>query len=154
MKARALLLCALLLPGCAAGGSGTGTGGGPPADRSRFNGVYQARQHPSNTNSVSACRGRAREVWFVVEDGGIEMRTSRKRRNRRKLSLIGTVSADGSVAMRQADGGRSVVGRIQGDRFTASTVQDAQDLQAVQAGAKPPCAYRYEATRVESSSSK
>ncbi len=146
-----LLVCAFLL-GCAGGGVGGGGGSAAtPADRGRFNGLYQARQHPSGTNSASACRSRAREVWFAVEDGAIEMRTSRHRRNRRKLSLLGTVSADGSVAMRHADGGRSVVGRIEGDRFTASTVQEAQDLQAVQGGGKVPCDYRYEATRVESS---
>ncbi len=150
--AAASLACALLV-GCA--GSGAGGSGSPPAaaDRGRFNGLYQARQYPSGTNGVSNCRSRAREVWFAVEDGAIEMRTSRHRRNRRKLSLLGTVSADGSVAMRQADGGRSVVGRIEGDRLSAATVQDAQDLQAVQAGGKPPCAYRYEAIRRESSGS-
>ena len=150
--AAASLACALLLFGCAAG---TGTGGGGSAasapDRGRFNGLYRARQYPSGTNSASSCRSRAREIWFAVENGSIEMRNSRQRRNKRKLSLLGTVAADGSVAMRQVDGGRSVVGRIEGDRFTAATVQDAQDLQAVQAGASPPCAYRYDGGRVESS---
>ena len=153
--AAASLACALLLFGCAAG-SGIGGGGSVASapDRGRFNGLYRARQYPSGTNSASSCRSRAREIWFAVEDGSIEMRTSRQRRNRRKLSLLGTVSADGSVAMRQVDGGRSVIGRIEGDRFTAATVQDAQDLQAVQAGASPPCAYRYEGARVESSAPK
>jgi hypothetical protein len=150
----ASLACALLLFGCAAG---TGFGGGSAAsapDRGRFNGLYRARQYPSGTNSASSCRTRAREIFFAVENGSIEMRTSRQRRNKRKLSLLGTVAADGSVAMREVDGGRSVIGRIEGDRFTAATVQDAQDLQAVQAGASPPCAYRYEGTRVESSAPK
>ena len=155
--AAASLACALLLLlGCAAGTGFGGGGGGSSAsapDRGRFNGLYRARQYPSGTNSTSSCRSRAREIWFAVEDGSIEMRTSRQRRNKRKLSLLGTVSADGSVAMRQADGGRSVVGRIEGDRLSAATVQDAQDLQAVQAGGKPPCAYRYEAIRRESSGS-
>ena len=117
-------------------------------DRSgRFEGWYQGRQFPSSTNPLSACRSRAREVWFKVEDGNIEMRNNRHRRNRRKLSMLGTVSTDGSVAMRQGEGGRSVVGRIQNDRLTAATVQDAQDLQAVQSGGKAPCSYRYEASR-------
>ena len=154
--AAASLACALLLLGCAAGG-GSGGGGGSAAsapDRGRFNGLYRARQYPSGTNSTSSCRSRAREIWFAVEDGSIEMRTSRQRRNKRKLSLLGTVSANGSVAMRQADGGRNVIGRIEGERFTAASVQDRQDLQAVQAGASPPCAYRYEGTRVESSAAK
>ena len=143
----ALLACALLL-GCADGGTGGAAGGGPAmAERERFEGLYRGRQFPSDANGASACSGRAREVWFEVEDGAIEMHNSRHRRNRRKLGLLGTVSADGSVAMRQADGGRTVVGRIEGDRLTAATVQDAQDVQAVQAGGRPPCAYRYEATR-------
>ncbi|HYI81844.1 MAG TPA: hypothetical protein VEX11_01385 [Acetobacteraceae bacterium] len=139
-----LAYCAPLL-GCA--GSG-GPGAATATDRSgRFEGWYQGRQFPSNTNPHSACRSRAREVWFKVEDGNIEMRNNRHRRNRRKLSMLGTVSADGSVAMRQGEGGRSVVGRIQNDRLTAATVQDAQDLQAVQGGGRVPCSYRYEATR-------
>jgi len=156
-RAAALLACALLL-GCAGGGrSGGGTGDAPvpgggagPAamgERGRFQGLYQGRQFPSDTNSASNCRSRAREVWFEVEGGSIEMRNNRHRRNKRKLGLIGTGSPEGSVAMRQADGGRTVVGRIEGDRLTAATVQDGQDLQAVQAGGKPPCAYRFEATR-------
>lgn len=143
--AAALLACTLLF-GCA---GGAGSGGAPAAaDRGRPKDLYQGRQFPSGANSAAAaCRDRAREVWFEVEDGAIEMRNSRHRRNRRKLGLVGTVSADGSVAMREADGARAVVGRIEGDRLTAATVQDALDLQAVQAGGKQPCAYRYEATR-------
>ena len=150
--AAAVLACALLL-GCAGNGSIGGGGSAATTDRGRFDGWYQGRQFPSDTNSGSACRSWAREVWFGVENGAIEMRNSRHRRNRRKLGLLGTVSADGSVAMRQAEGGRSVVGRIEGDRLSAATVQDAQDLQAVQAGGRPSCAYRYEATRRSGSSS-
>ena len=150
----AALLACVLLSGCAGGGAGWGGVGGSAAmDRARFKGLYQGRQLPVSTNSALACRGRAREVWFEVEDGTVEMRNSRHRRNKRKLGLVGTVSADGSVAMRQADGSRSMVGRIEGERLTAATVQDAQDLQAVQAGGRPPCAYRYEATRVGASGS-
>jgi hypothetical protein len=140
----AVLACCAPLLGCA-GSGGPSTALAP--DRSgRFEGWYQGRQFPSSA-SASACRSRAREIWFKVEDGTIEMRNNRHRRNRRKLAMLGTVAADGSVAMRQGDGGRSVVGRIQNDRLTAATVQDAQDLQAVQSGGKPPCSYRYEATR-------
>lgn len=158
--AAALLACALLL-GCAGGGAGSraggeaggGDGGGGPAvaDRGRFKGLYKGRQFPSDTNNALACRGRTREVWFDVEGGTVEMRNSRHRRNRRKLGLVGTVSADGSVALRHADGGRTVVGRIEGDRLAATTVQDSQTVQAVQAGGKVPCAYRYDATRTGSS---
>ena len=141
----AVLACCAPLLGCA-GISGSGAALAP--DRSgRFEGWYQGRQFPSSTNPLSACRSRAREVWFKVEDGNIEMRNNRHRRNRRKLGMLGTVSTDGSVAMRQGEGGRSVVGRIQNDRLTAATVQDAQDLQAVQSGGKAPCSYRYEASR-------
>jgi len=148
----ALLACALLI-GCAGTGGGGAGGGGLNAalSKSRFNGLYQGRQFPSLTNSASACRSRAREIWFEVEDGTIEMRNSRHRRNKRKLGLVGTVSADGSVAMRQADGSRIVVGRIENDRLAAATVQDAQDVQVVQGGGKIPCAYRYEAARTGSS---
>lgn len=152
--AAALLACVLLL-GCSTGGVGVGggRGGAPAPDRGRFNGLYQGRQFPTATNSVAACRGRTREVWFEVENGTVEMRNARHRRNRRKLNMLGTVSADGSVAIRQAAGGRSVAGRIEGDRLTAATVQDAQDAQVIQSGGKAPCAFRYEATRVASSGS-
>ena len=148
-----LLSCALLfLFGCAGTGGGAGSGGPAAAvDKGRFNGLYQGRQFPSLTNSASACRSRAREVWFEVEDGTVEMRNSRHRRNWRKLGLVGTVSADGSVAMRQADGSRTIVGRIDGERLTAATVQDAQHVQVVQGGGRIPCAYRYEAARTGSS---
>ena len=152
--AAALLTCALLLPGCTGGGAGWGGVGGSAAmDRARFQGLYQGRQLPVSTNSALACRGRAREVWFEVEDGTVEMRNSRHRRNKRKLGLVGTVSADGSVAMRQTDGSRTIVGRIDGERLTAATVQDAQDVQVVQGGGRIPCAYRYEAARTGSSGS-
>lgn len=146
----AWLVCCAPLLGCA--GSGSGAGGARPgstatADRSgRFEGWYQGRQIPSNAGT-STCRARARDVWFEVENGTIEMRNSRHRRSRRKLNMLGTVSADGSVAIRQATGRRSVVGRIEGDRLTAATVAEAQDALAVQSGGKVPCAYRYEATR-------
>jgi hypothetical protein len=144
----AVLACCAPLLGCAGITGISGSSAALAPDRSgRFEGWYQGRQFPSSTNPLSACRSRAREVWFKVEDGNIEMRNNRHRRNRRKLSMLGTVSTDGSVAMRQGEGGRSVVGRIQNDRLTAATVQDAQDLQAVQSGGKAPCSYRYEASR-------
>jgi hypothetical protein len=147
----AVLACCAPLLGCA-GSSGPSAAMAP--DRGgRFEGWYQGRQFPSSTTPLSACRSRAREVWFKVEDGNIEMRNNRHRRNRRKLAMLGTVSTDGSVAMRQGEGGRSVVGRIQNDRLTAATVQDAQDLQAVQGGGKVPCSYRYEAIRRANDSS-
>ena len=139
--AAALLACVLLL-GCSAGGVGGDRGGAPAPDRGRFNGLYQGRQFPTATNSVAACRGRTREVWFEVENGTVEMRNARHRRNRRKLNMLGTVSADGSVAIRQAAGGRSVAGRIEGDRLTAATVQDAQDAQVIQSGGIGSCTGR------------
>lgn len=145
----AVLFCAPLT-GCAGSGGG-GSGSAAAADRSgRFEGWYQGRQTPSNSYA-SACRGRTRDIWFAVKNGTIEMRTSRSPRNRRKLNMLGTVSADGSVAIRQATGRQSVVGRIEGDRLTAATVQETLDIRSVQSGGKAPCAYRYEATRLGSS---
>jgi hypothetical protein len=120
------------------------------AGHARFDGWYQGRQTPLSINASNCRSGRAREVWFEVENGAIEMRNARRRRNARKQSLLGTVSADGSVAMRHGGGGRSVAGRIAGDRLTAATVRDAQDIRAVQAGGKAPCGFRYEAARVGS----
>ena len=115
----AVLACCAPLLGCAGITGISGPSAALAPDRSgRFEGWYQGRQFPSSTNPHSACRSRAREVWFKVEDGNIEMRNNRHRRNRRKLSMLGTVSTDGSVAMRQGEGGRSVVGRIQNDRLT------------------------------------
>lgn len=142
----AWLACCATLPGCAdAGGVGAA-----PAGHAWSEGWYQGRQIPLSINASNCRSGRAREVWFEVENGAIEMRNARRRRNVRKQSLLGTVSADGSVAMRHGDGGRSVAGRIAGDRLTAATVRDAQDIRAVQAGGKAPCGFRYEATRVGS----
>jgi hypothetical protein len=146
----AVLACCAPLLGCA---GGSGPSGAAAPDRSgRFEGWYQGRQIPSSINA-SACRSRAREVWFKVEGGTIEMRNSRHHRNRRKLGMLGTVTADGSVAMRQGEGGRSILGRIENGRLTAATVEDAQDLQAVQGGGKIPCAYRFEAARRSDASS-
>jgi hypothetical protein len=84
-------------------------------------------------------------VWFEVDDGTIEMRSSRRRRGaRRKADLWGTVAASGELALRQAGGKRSVVGRIDGDRLTAADVPERQTFQG---GDRIPCFYRYEATR-------
>lgn len=140
----AWLACCASLPGCA---GAEGGGAVATAGRKGFEGWYQGRQRPLSANP-SKCRGRTREVWFEVEHGAIEMRDARRRRIPRKRSLLGTVSPDGSVAMRLGDGGRSVAGSIEGDRLTAAAVQDAETIQAAQGGGKPPCAFRYEATLV------
>jgi hypothetical protein len=142
----AWLACCAPLAGCARTG---GDGGAATAGPERFDGWYQGRQTPLSINP-SNCRGRAREVWFEVENGAVEMRNARQRRIPRKRGLLGTVSADGSVDMRPGDGGRSVSGRIEGDRLTIATVQEAHDIRAVQAGLKAPCAFRYEASRAAS----
>lgn len=132
----AWLACCAPLPGCAdAGGDGAALAG-----HARFDGWYQGRQTPLSINASNCRSGRAGEVWFEVENGAIEMRNARRPRNARKQSLLGTVSADGSVAMRHGGGGRSVAGRIAGGHLTAATVRDAQDIRAVQAGGKAPWA--------------
>lgn len=135
--AAALTACALL-SGCA------GDGGPAAAERRRFDGLYHGRQIPTGTGY--ACGDRAREVWFGVGKGVIELRFSRHRRNHRKLGLWGTVAADGAVAMQQGAGGRNVVGRIEGDHLVAAELQDRRDAQDGRVG----CAYRYEATRAGS----
>lgn len=151
----ALLLCALPLLGCGAATGGAGGGRGlaaasaAAADRGRFEGRYEGRRFPQDTAGPNACRGQARAVRFEVENGIIEMRSSRPARNKRKADLWGAVSADGQVTMRPASGKRTVVGRIEGDRLTANDTQEPQALAqtALQSG-RTPCQYRYEATRV------
>ena len=152
----ALLLCALPLLGCAAAG-GAGEGGSPsaanPAGRERFEGRYEGRRLPQDAAGPDACRGRARAVRFEVENGIIEMRSARSVGSRRRADLWGAVAADGQVTMRPASGKRAVLGRIEGDRLTAADVLEAQTLaQTALQGGRPPCQYRYEATRVGSAS--
>jgi hypothetical protein len=137
----AWLACCVTLVGCAGAGGPAPAGAAPPPD-----GWYRGRQIPSSINAPN-CRGRAREVWFEVENGAVEMRDARRRRMGRKRSLLGTVSADGSVAMRHGGDGRSVAGRIEGDRLLAATVRTPEDMEAVRAGGKAPCSFRYEATK-------
>ena len=153
----ALLACALLL-GCGGGGGGAGGGGGrggggvgasAASGRERYAGLYEGQRLPADTSASNTCRGRARPVRFEVENGIIEMRTSRSATKRRKAELWGAVSTDGQVAMRPASGKRTVVGRIDGDRLTATDTQDPQATAQVAAqGGRTPCLYRYEAARV------
>lgn len=150
----AWLACCAPLLGCADADRASGVGGAigqvaAPRHGGPFEGKYQGRQFPANADG-SLCRSQERGVWFEVKGGIIELRQVRHRHNRRKAGLSGTVSADGSVAMREPAGGRSVAGRIVGDRLTAATVPDPQEIQAVQAGGKVACAHRFEATRVGS----
>ncbi len=147
------LACALLLGcggGSGAGGGGAGSGGAPAASgRERYGGVYEGQRLPAEFAASNTCRGRPRAVRFEVENGIIEMRTARSAAKRRKAELWGAVSTDGQVAMRPASGKRAVVGRIEGDRLTATDTQDAQAVaQTAAQGGKAPCLYRYEAARV------
>ncbi|MBD0273843.1 MAG: hypothetical protein ICV73_18185 [Acetobacteraceae bacterium] len=153
----ALLLCVLPLLGCAgaAGGSGGGKGlsGTSPADRTRFEGRYEGRRFPQESGGPNSCRGQARTVRFEVENGIIEMRSVRPARNKRKADLWGAVAADGQVTMRPTSGKRMVIGRIEGDRLTATDTLEPQALaQTALEGGRTPCQYRYEATRVGSAS--
>ena len=140
------LTCCAPMLGCAA----PGPAGSPAAPvRKGYEGWYQGRQSPLSINAPS-CRGRARAVWFEVENGAIEMRNAKGRRIPRKRGLLGTVSAEGDVAMRPAGGGRGVAGRIDGERLVAATAPTADGVEAPGAGGKPACAFRYEATRAAS----
>ena len=159
-RGAALLACALLL-GCGGGGGAGGSGGGvsgssglsAASGRDRYAGRYEGQRLPPDVTASDTCRGRAREVRFEVENGIIEMRTNRRAGSRRKAELWGAVSTDGQVAMRPASGKRTVAGRIEGDRLTATDTQDPQAVaQAAAQGRKAPCLYRYEATRVGSRS--
>lgn len=149
------LFCALALLGCA-GSDGAGGGGGlvgAPSDRGRFEGRYEGRRLPQDAAGANACRGQARAVRFEVENGIIEMRPARPGRNKRRADLWGAVATDGQVTMRPASGKRTVVGRIQGDRLTAADTQESETLaQNALQGGRPPCQYRYEATRVPAGS--
>lgn len=145
-----LLLCALPLLGCGGGGTGGGFSAASPG-RERFDGRYEGRRFPRETTGPGACRGHARAVRFEVENGIVEMRSARPVRNKRRADLWGAVSADGQVTMRPASGKRTVVGRIEGDRLTAADTQDTQALvENALRNSRPPCLYRYEATRVGS----
>jgi hypothetical protein len=155
-RAAALLACVLLL-GCGAGGGagGGGRGGGGPglsaaSGRDRFDGRYEGQRLPPDIAASNAsCRARARPVRFEVRNGIIEMRTNRRAGDRRKADLWGAVSTDGQVAMRPTSGKRTVVGRIEGDRLTATDTQEGQAVaQTAAQGGKVPCLYRYEAARV------
>lgn len=154
----ALLLCALPLLGC--GGATGGAGGGKglsavsSADRARFEGRFEGRRFPQDSPGPNACRGQARAVRFEVENGIIEMRSARPARNKRKADLWGAVAADGQVTMRPTSGKRMVVGRIEGDRLTATDTQESQALaQTILQGGRVPCQYRYEASRVGAAAS-
>jgi hypothetical protein len=156
----ALLACALLLGCGGAGGAGGGSGGSGglfgASRRDRFDGRYEGQRLPPDiTASTSTCRGRARAVRFEVQNGIIEMRTSRSVAKARRAELWGAVSTDGQVAMRPASGKRTVVGRIEGDRLTATDTQEGQaTAQTAAQGGRVPCLYRYEATRVGSSAAR
>ena len=145
-RAAARLACCALLAGCAGAGP---DGVAAPVRATGFEGWYQGRQSPLSINAPS-CRGRARAVWFEVENGAIEMRNAKGRRIPRKRGLLGTVSAEGDVAMRPSGGGRGVSGRIDGERLIAATAPAADGVEAPSAGGKPACAFRYEATRAAS----
>ncbi|MCK8215280.1 hypothetical protein LW982_18005, partial [Erwinia amylovora] len=76
-----------------AGGGGWAASGGPFAasGRDRYAGRYEGHRLPPDITASGTCRGRARPVRFEVENGIIEMRTSRSSAARRKAELWGAV---------------------------------------------------------------
>lgn len=103
---------------------------------------YVGQRVPISPNFT--CSDRSRRVWFRVEGGSVEMRSSRHRRLAvPKPMLAGTVSSEGNMALRSIGAARSAVGRIQGDQLTASDVPDLMVLGRT----RDTCSFRYEATR-------
>lgn len=152
-RGAALLACALLLGcgGAGSGGGGGGSGGGVLAasGRDRFDGRYEGQRLPPDITASNTCRGRGRAVRFDVRNGIIEMRTNRRAGDKRRADLWGAVATDGQVAMRPTSGKRTVTGRIEGDRLTATDTEEGQAVaQAAAQSGKVPCLYRYEAARV------
>lgn len=151
-KGAVLLACTLPL-GC---GSGPGGGGGglfAAPGRDRHDGRYEGQRLPPDIIASTTCRARARAVRFDVRNGIIEMRTNRRASDRRRPELWGAVSTDGQVTMRPTSGRRAVVGRIEGDRLTATDTEEGQAMaHAAVQGGKTKCRFRYEAVRVGSRS--
>lgn len=141
----AWIACCAALAGCAGAGGGIAV----PSDPARFEGWYRGSQIPLSISTPNCRAGRTREVWFEVENGVVEMRYARHRRNARKRSLVGGVSADGVLAMRHGDSERHVSGRIEDGRLTAATVQDPQHIATIRSGEKAACGFRYEARKLD-----
>ncbi len=119
-------------------------GGGEAASATSAPSViwYEGQRVPGGADST--CSGRSQKVWFRVEGGLVEMRSSRHRGlAASKPMLAGTVSPDGEMALRSVGAARSAVGRIQGDHLTASDVPDLMVLGRT----RGTCGFRYEATR-------
>jgi hypothetical protein len=113
-------------------------------DLARFEGWYQGQRFP--VGSAFTCRETARNIWFRVENGLIEMRRSRHRRSAVGTSLMtGTLSPAGEVVMQGTDTDRMAAGRIEGDRLTAGDIS----APAVVREGHSSCTYRYEAVRRE-----
>ncbi len=111
----------------------------PVGELARYNGWYQGHGVPV-TPGVN-CRDRTHSVWFRVEDGLVEMRSSRHRRSAVTPALLsGTLSPGGQVALRGATLESLAAGQIAGRRVT---VEDASPV--VVRDGRPSCRYRYEA---------
>jgi hypothetical protein len=137
-----------LLAGCVAEG-----GGAPaavardapvPEATTRFDGWYRGRQLPLALSPT--CRENPRSVWFRVENGVIEMRSSRHRHSAvQRPILVGTVSPGGEVALRGDTSDRLAAGQIDGDQLIASD----QSGPVVPREGHSHCLHRYEAVRAE-----
>ncbi len=106
-----------------------------------FDGWYRGQQIP--TSFDFACRGRTRSIWFHVQDGLIDLRSSRRHRGIWKPEQTGTVSSGGDVALRGTKSSSFAVGRIADGRLTAADIPDPLVAQA----GRTPCTSRYEAVR-------
>lgn len=103
---------------------------------------YEGERVPAGPDPT--CSDRASRVWFRVEGGSVEMRSSRHRGLAiSKPMLAGTVSPDGEMALRSVGATRSAVGQINGDHLTASDLPDLMVLGRTRA----TCSFRYKATR-------
>ena len=111
----------------------------PVGEAARYNGWYQGHGVPVSPGVN--CRDRTHSIWFRVEDGLVEMRSSRHRRSAVTPALLtGTLSPDGQVALRGTSFEGLAAGQIAGGRVT---VEDASPV--VMRDGRPSCRYRYEA---------
>ena len=111
----------------------------PAGEVARYNGWYQGHGLPVSPGVN--CRERTHSVWFRVENGLIEMRSSRHRRSAVTPALLtGTLAPDGRVALRGTSSEGFSAGQIVGGRVTVEDVSPVQVRDA-----RPSCRYRYEA---------
>ncbi|MBB5694065.1 hypothetical protein [Muricoccus pecuniae] len=118
----------------------------PSGAASRFDGWYRGRRIP--VGPAASCREAAREVWFRVENGSVELRGSRHHRSAVKEALLtGTVSPGGELALVSDLATRFATGRIEGDSLVAADA--AVPAVSREGGANSSCLRRYEAVRQE-----